>query len=409
MPARPTLLLISNGHGEDVVGSRLARALAEARPELELVAFPTVGEGRAYGGGPARRIGPLRTLPAAGLTVRNAAALARDLRAGLLAATAAQLRDLRALRPAIVVTVGDVWVETLGLLPRARARFAVQTLVSCRMAGSSPAVGLGAFRERFTVLERTLLRVAYRRAYLRDDASAAALRASGVAAARSLGNPMMDELEADPLPLAASGPRLLLLPGSRAWAGEALARMSQAVARLPGATAVAAWSAGPTPSAPPGWREAPGRFGGPEWRRGDVRLLLARDRFAPALAWAEAAIGTTGTAQEQAAGRGRPVVAFPLPPDYPAAFLATQRRLLGDALIVSEARPDAVAAATAALLADPAELRRRAAVGRARMGPAGGSRAIAADLLGAAVDAGALPPDAERGRSGVASWTGEPA
>ena len=37
-----TILLLSNGHGEDEVAARLARALADLRPDLTLLAFPPV-------------------------------------------------------------------------------------------------------------------------------------------------------------------------------------------------------------------------------------------------------------------------------------------------------------------------------------------------------------------------------
>ncbi|NLA57850.1 MAG: hypothetical protein GX855_02960, partial [Firmicutes bacterium] len=39
------ILLISNGHGEDLLAGVLAQALKRQRPDLELWAFPVVGEG----------------------------------------------------------------------------------------------------------------------------------------------------------------------------------------------------------------------------------------------------------------------------------------------------------------------------------------------------------------------------
>jgi uncharacterized protein (TIGR03492 family) len=409
----PTLLLLSNGHGEDVVGARLARALAELRPELELRALPTVGDGRAYAGGPARRVGPLRVLPAAGMTVRSAGALARDLRAGLLAATAAQARDLRASRSDLVVAVGDVWIEALGLLPRARRRYAVQTLVSARMDDGRLRLGLRAFRERFTPVERALLRAGYARCYARDEASAAALRSGGVPHARFLGNPMMDGLDAAPLESPGVGRRearrLLLLPGTRGHAQPALERMLAALERLPDVTAVVAWAGAGTPTPPPGWRAERDGEGGERWRRDGRSVRLLRGRFAEALAWAEAVVGTSGTAQEQAAGRGLPVVAFPCGAAYPPGFLAAQRRLLGEALIVSDPAPASVADAVRRLLDDEDERRRRGAAGRAAMGPPGGAAAIARDLLRDAVAAGSLPADRPRAAARVASDPGDAA
>lgn len=382
--AGPSVLLVSNGHGEDVVGDRLARALADRRGDLILRAMPTVGAGLAYRGGPALRIGPCAPLPGDGTTLRSRSAALDDLRAGLVGVTLAQARDLRAVRADVVVAVGDVWAQLLGLLPRARVRVAVQTLVSARMA-AAPAPGLTAFRQRFTAAERLLLRRAYRRVYLRDEVSATWLRGRGVPDAVALGNPMMDALEAEPLPLAGPGPRIAALPGSRTSAGACLEAMAEALRRLPAAEVAVAWSRDEDPE-PVGWTPCDSPVARRAWRHGEVRLHLVRGRFAPVLAWAELALGTTGTAQEQAAGRGLPVVSFPCGAAT-AAFLANQRRLLGDALEVVGSGPSGVAEALLRLAGDPAERGRRGDVGRDRMGPAGGSARFAADLLGRVLSA----------------------
>lgn len=376
--AGPRVLLISNGHGEDVVGDRLARALQERRGDLRIRAMPTVGLGLAYRGGPAVRIGPLASLPADGTTLRSWAAAAGDLRAGLIGVTLAQARDLRAAHADVVVAVGDAWSEFLGLLPRSRVRVAVQTLVSARMA-AAPAPGLAAFRQRFTAAERLLLRRAYRRVYVRDEASARWLHERGVPAAVALGNPMMDGLDAEPLGSTGAGPRIAALPGSRASAAACLSVMMRALRRLPAGEVAVAWSREEDPP-PDGWTECASPFAARAWRHGDVRLHLVRDRFPAVLAWADLALGTTGTAQEQAAGRGLPVVSFPCGAATDS-FLANQRHLLGDALEVVAAEPAVVADALVRLMGDPAERRRRGEIGRDRMGSTGGSARIAADLL----------------------------
>lgn len=407
MTRRPTLLLLSNGHGEDVVAARLARELHERRPDVELRAFPTVGSGRAYLGAPVRRVGPLRSLPSEGLTFERRDVLGADLRAGLVPTTLAQLRDLRAIRTDVVVAVGDVWIEALGTLPRAGRRYAVQTLLSVRMAGEPRPWGIGAFRERFTRLERLLLRAAYRRVFLRDDASATALRDRGVPQARSVGNPMMDGLDVAPLPLPQGDPGVVLLPGSRRYATDALSVMLDALTRLPSVVAVLPWAGDAAPSAPVGWRTTDGLLGGPLWRRDGAVVHVVAGRFDQALAWGQVAIGTSGTAHEQAAGRGLAVITFPCGSSYRPSFLARQRRLLGDAVEIVAADGGAVAGAVRSLASRPDELHRRGAVGRERMGAPGGGRRIAAEVLADA--AGALDPvaDARRGPRRVASSLGD--
>jgi uncharacterized protein (TIGR03492 family) len=92
-------------------------------------------------------------------------------------------------------------------------------------------------------------------------------------------------------------------------------------------------------------------------------------------------VGLAGTANEQAAALGTPVVAFTPrgAVQYTAAFLRLQHRLLGDALVPAADWEEA-AGLTVGLLRDADERARRGRVGRERMGPPGGIPAIAAEV-----------------------------
>ncbi len=389
LPTGARVLLASNGHGEDQVGARIAEALHAVRPDLRLCALPTVGDGRAYAAGPARVIGPRAALPSGGRTVEGVGPFLDDLRAGLVRVTVEQLRQLRRARADATVAIGDVWIQLLGLLPDAGRRAAVQTLVSVRM--HRPGLpGRHLLRERFTVAERRLLRAAYPQTFVRDPESARWLQAHGVPQARCVGNPMMDRLEAAPLEEDGSGPRIVLLPGTRGHARRALGAMLAALERLPAVTAVLPWAGDGPVAAPAGWRQdAKPVEGGASatWRRGRATVrIVAPARFAAAIRWAELAIGAAGTAHEQAAGLGVPVIAFACGPLYTPAFLANQRRLLGEAVHAVPDDPVRIAAVVEAWTTAPEERRRRGAVGRERMGPPGGAARIADALA-----TGALP------------------
>ena len=93
------------------------------------------------------------------------------------------------------------------------------------------------------------------------------------------------------------------------------------------------------------------------------------------------ALGTAGTAHEQAAALGVPVIGFPVPPHYSAAFLANQKRLLGRALQVVSAQPQLLAGELDRLLQPGPERDGALADGRQRMGAAGGSQSIALEIL----------------------------
>jgi uncharacterized protein (TIGR03492 family) len=372
------------------VAARVAAALLRLRPGLSVAAMPLVGVGGAYSSAGIERVGPRRELPSGGLLMHSLPLFLADLRAGFLPLTAAQVAFLSAQRFRALVVVGDVWAQLLGGLVRAHDRFVIQTLVSARhaegLAFSSPN---RLFMERITRAERLLMRRATA-VYVRDQITEAALRDGGLDNALYLGNPIADGLSGVvPVALQEARRVVALLPGSRSYAGRSLATMLTALERLhlsfrAGAVAVVAWAGGELET-PPGWQLQPperadrGLLG--ELRKGEVRVLVYRDRFADVLRAARLVVGTSGTANEQAVALGLPVVAFPVPPHYSSAFLANQKRLLGPALALVPREPEAIAAAALRWLDDPARAELAGRQGRARIGGAGGSEAIAEDVL----------------------------
>ncbi|ADI13922.1 lipid-A-disaccharide synthase-related protein [Truepera radiovictrix] len=378
--------LLSNGHGEDTVGATLGEALRSLAPELALQAFPTVDAGEAYERLGVPILGPRRVMPSGGLTAHTLAALLADLRAGFLSMTAAQVRALRRLETDALVVIGDLYALLLSSAVRTRSRFYVQTLVSSYHAGGRSLNRY--FMERFSLPERALIRRLVRHTYVRDAPTAALLARYGLPAS-ALGNPMLDPLTAPPeadlaLGVPLTPPVVALLPGTRRYAPAALERMLGALERWPEATGLVAWANGALPTLP-GWRLEPV---GPGWRvvrsatsAHPPRVYLLQHRFAEVLRASQLALGTSGTAHEQAAALGLPVVAFALPPDYTPAFLANQARLLGAALTLAAANPAALAEALQRLWGDPERYRRASEAGRARMGAPGGGEAIARDIL----------------------------
>ncbi|HET6780826.1 MAG TPA: hypothetical protein VFH67_01890, partial [bacterium] len=126
---------------------------------------------------------------------------------------------------------------------------------------------------------------------------------------------------------------------------------------------------------PIGWQERDGRLESEQ-----TQVLISRS-FGPAVRAADVVIGLAGTANEQAAGLGKPVVVFPITgAQYTARFMRLQHRLLGDALVPVRDRHDAVAAVLR-LLDDASERARRGEAGRERMGEPGAVPRIASALL----------------------------
>lgn len=381
-----TLTIVSNGHGEDVVGASLATALHALDRDLELRAFPLVDDGSAYARADVPRLGPCRVMPSGGVTVHSLANLVADLRAGLLGMTVRQVAELARLRTDGLVVVGDVYAQALAAVAQARFRAVVQPLVSrYHASGPGPRRLNRYFMEGVRYPERALMRHRAQVVYTRDGPTAAWLRERGVGHARCLGNPMVDEAAGAPLEVPAGVTAIALLPGSREHRREALGIMAQALARMEDALGLVAWTGGPLPELE-GWLPdagAPPLAGRVAALRADrgARLWFVEGRFGDVLASARLALGTSGTAHEQAAAQGLPVVSFPLPPSHGRAFLANQQRLLAEALTVCAPRAEAIAAALERLAADGPERQRAVRTGPERMGPPGGSGAIARDLL----------------------------
>ena len=376
-------LFVSNGHGEDVIAVAVARRL-QARG-VDLVAVPLVGRGLAYERIGATVLGPRSELPGGGFTMMSLGALAADLRSGLLRSTWRQWRAVAAAAAGadLCVAVGDRYAVGVA---RTLARLPTYFLHVNRSAASWPS-DMPPWRPPFGPLERAIMRGA-RAVYARDGASARWLRSRGLTNAFDLGNPMLDAIEGE-ADVDAAPPWVMALPGTRADAHASLPLMLEAMRRPPmrgGASLLVAWAMGEPPAAPAGWEaEATGRDRGVvlRLRHADGTVAhVTRNAFATLVGGARVALSTSGTAAEQAAGLGVPVVGFPTGgPQYTTAFAAAQRRLLGDALILVDADPQAIATALQRAWADD-QLRARAARdGERAMGRPGAAERVAQHMM----------------------------
>jgi uncharacterized protein (TIGR03492 family) len=202
---------------------------------------------------------------------------------------------------------------------------------------------------------------------------------------------MMDGLTESPAPAwLADRRRLLLLPGSRP--PEAQRNLRRLLAALPAPACAATTVLLPTGSRPTTAELAPllaeAGFTPEEpvplsgaaaaWRRDGLELLIGPGRFEAWAGWSEVGLATAGTACEQLVGLGIPALSLPGPgPQFQVGFARRQSRLLGGA--VQPCRdPAELGRRLTALLADGEARRRLGAIGRRRMGPAGGSARLAA-------------------------------
>ena len=110
-------------------------------------------------------------------------------------------------------------------------------------------------------------------------------------------------------------------------------------------------------------------------------LLIGPGRFQQWVAWAEAGVATAGTATEQMVGLGIPALSLPgRGPQFTRGFAERQSRLLGGAVRTCESE-QALGRRLSQLLNDPLLRQEMGRMGRQRMGPAGGSEAIARAVI----------------------------
>lgn len=364
------LLIISNGHGEDSIAAEIVRRLPRT---VEVNAYPTLGDGRAYEG-VCPIVGPRRNLPSEGHRLRGS--LIRDILAGLGIGPALTFMRKEARKYDAILVVGDM----LGVVMSWFARRRVRIYLDVYKSGYDNAYS----RSELFILRHTADLVLTRDPILAQQLTAARVKA------RFAGNAIMDTVPSgkfDPQWHRRHMHAIAVLPGSRASLRDNFRVQLDALRRVPGieGTDVFAVLARPGDAADlaeaSGLRFIPSKLEGALGTLGDgrVTLQLSTGSLGPVIAASDIVLGQGGTANLQAMGLGRPVVSFHAEGSTDRR-MARNEALAGDARIFTPRDPDAMAHEIARLLADPADRMRRGNIGRERMGPPGAIAAIIEEL-----------------------------
>lgn len=378
------LLVLSNGAGEDAIAARILKRLP-SEVQGAVVCLPLVGAGAALESH-FELCGPRVKPPSEGLFREDWRLAIKDLAQGVIAGHLRQLSFLRQERDrfSMAVAVGDLFPVLMAGLAGVRPLLFVGTAKSV-------------YHHPYSWLERKLLSWLVEHSVVRDEATAQRLRELGLRA-DWLGNAMMDEVQPQglDLPFDFQGPVVTLFPGSRGQAPrvlpfqlEVIERLAHQVEGLQAGVAVAPGTVVEEltrPAQEQGWKwldpsDSPGHQGA--LQRGHCQVHLLQGVLGDLLACSKVALGQAGTANEQAAGAGVPVVAYdPRGEKGLRWYRKRQKGLLGDAVAVVEQSQDAICQELYRLLSGSQEHARRAEIGRQRMGPPGGTQRMA-EAIGA--------------------------
>ena len=331
------LLLLSNGHGEDLSGSLLGQRLQELGHDVQ--ALPLAGLGQPYQRAGIELLGRSHEFTTGGIGYTSLKGRLTELVQGQLLYLLRRL--IRLLRNAhsfdLIVVVGDV-------IPVIAAWLSRRPVATYLVAYSSHYEG----RLRLPWPCGQLLATRrFRAVFSRDQLTADDLSEQLRRTVSFLGNPFMD-----PVLTASDGkPKQIgavigLLPGSRRPELEHnLRTLLQVVERLPTSAGLRLELALVSSlddaslqqlSQAAGWSLTAGKL----QRNGAPTIQVRRQAFQSVLQNSDLIIGMAGTAVEQAVGLAKPVLQLVgNGPQFTASFAEAQRRLLGPTVFCAHGEP----------------------------------------------------------------------
>jgi uncharacterized protein (TIGR03492 family) len=375
------ILFISNGTGEDLNGSQVLRAVKQLAPEIEVMALPVVGEGNAYRQLAVDLIATTQSLPSRGFIYMNQLELLKDLKAGLIGLTIAQVRSLLHNRNKfdLVFATGDVVV------------LAMAWITGCRYTAFLVSASAH-YENRFDlpwIMNFLLRSPRCVKIFCRDRYTAELCQTQGLKQAVFAGYPIMDLLSAtaQDLGLNPSLPMVAFLPGSRLpEACSNLGLMLELALLVPSSIQ---FYAAIVPSMitelaaiaeTQGWQLSADLVFSKQQNGKEFKVQCFSNAFADILIQTNLVIGMAGTAVEQAVGLGKPVIQIVgKGPQFTYRFAEAQMRLLGKS--VQTVTLSQAAALISQVLIDSEYAQVCKQNGIERVGEKGGSEAIAKIVL----------------------------
>jgi uncharacterized protein (TIGR03492 family) len=357
------ILFITNGHGEDIVAAQIIKYLKGKRLKIDVL--PVVGKGNIFKGKRVNVIGPKKALPSGGFALRNYSYLIKDLFAGLLSKVIDQMKAIRANKKgyyALVVGIGDIVPLIYSMITGSKFIF----------VGVNKSEFYQKLAFNYTGLEKWLLKKYCTLTFARDRKTARSLRSLGIKT-MFVGNPMMDavkDIRASEYQKIRKGRKKVIgfLPGTRedaykniedfykiAWQIDQLDKSIKFIMSFPRTLN----------------KHRLAKINKP------IDMPMISD-FNNVLKSSDLIIGMSGTGNEQAAGVGLPVIAFPgRGAQFNNRFASGQKQLLGDALLLLPRNSRVIAHEAVSLIYNRKRMAKMGNAGRKRMGGPGATKRIA--------------------------------
>jgi uncharacterized protein (TIGR03492 family) len=432
---RSRLLILSNGHGEDIIAVRILRELQQQPNSPEIFALPLVGEGNAYKKLDIPLIGSVQTMPSGGFIYMDGKQLMRDVQGGLLQLTINQIKAVRnwvkserlAGNHPSILAVGDIVPLLFAYLSGADYGFVGTAKSEYYVRNESGVLqrrNKGADWENFSgsiyhPWERWLMtRHQCKAVFPRDSLTAEILKTMDVPAF-DVGNPMMDGLQPSFSTQRFYTPNIereeivrpliiTLLPGSRPpeaydnWKiilegvdsliesfqdRDSILHTSGKMIFLSAIASSLETSILVQTLISQGWQptsESPVEINDAQaltFQQKNAYLIITQNAYNDCLHLADLAIAMAGTATEQFVGLGKPAITIPgKGPQFTPAFAEAQSRLLGRSVTLANAAAE-VSTKVRSLLANPDEFHVIAENGWRRMGKPGAAQRIAECII----------------------------
>ncbi|MAH80184.1 MAG: hypothetical protein CMP39_00650 [Rickettsiales bacterium] len=327
------ILIISNGHGEDVIASNLIKELKEQCPEYELAIVALVGPGKAYKkvGYQPSHINP--SFPSGGF-IRTIKDLVLDLKAGILANMFNQRKHIKAIsnKCEICIAVGDIFCLWMAANAKVENTYFFPTAKSDLFM-------------KHSFIEKWLIKKIAKKSYPRDQLTTDSFIKDKLNASY-LGNPMMDNLRTKRESIQLKADEILIgfLPGSRDEAYKnsqyCLKVAKKLIADNPKINCCFAKAESldlNIIAKESGWKiDNKGQI--PCLTKDKTNIFFSND-FLSVINQATVIIGLAGTANEQAVFLGKPVICFEgFGPQTTLKRFQEQKKLMGDKVIICPKR-----------------------------------------------------------------------